>query len=223
MQSREAFKQLLLKINKNDTNSDIDISKGEFVLLYNVEKDRWLREKIDKDESSIDIQDLQELQVKHKPLDKVKNEVEYSIFDLPENYFDYVSSYSYANRGDCESAILRHFPIKPKNENMLLENANSEPSLEYEETIVDLSENKLFVYRDDFDINKVILNYYKKVGAIDIAGYRKLDGSLSTDIDPDISDRLVDQILNRCAKEIIRRYENPDGFQLAQERLITEE
>jgi hypothetical protein len=44
MTSVEAFKRFQLKINKNDTNTDVDINRGEFVLLYNEQKDVWLRE-----------------------------------------------------------------------------------------------------------------------------------------------------------------------------------
>lgn len=222
MQSIEAYKRLLLKVNKNDTNTDIDINKGEFVLLYNEQKDIWLKEKLDSKESTEAIQDLEQVQVKHKELIRVLDAEGYSAFALPANFFEYGSSYSYCSNGNCNGVIIRHFPFKPKNENMLLESTNTQPSLDYEETIVDLSEDQLFVYKKDFTVDKVFANYYREVGKIDIEGYRKLDGSNSTNIDPDLSDVYVDEILNRCAKEIIRRYENPDGFSLADERVKTE-
>jgi hypothetical protein len=222
MTSTEAYKRLLLKVNKKDTNSDIDISKGEFVLLYNEQKDRWLGEKILEKQNRDDIFDLEAMQVKYKMLDRVDNRDTYTTFELPDNYFAYISSYSECSSGECGGVIVRHYPFKPKNENTLLENANFEPSVEFEETIVDLSDNKLFVYRKDFTVDKTFLNYYREVGKIDIVGYRKLDGSMSTDVDPDILDVYVDEILNRCAIEIIRRYENPSGFPLAKDRIATE-
>jgi hypothetical protein len=218
----EAYKSLLLKVNKNDTNSDIDISRGEFVLLFNEQKDRWEKEKISAYQSNDGVEELEELQVKHKELIKAHDANDYSVFTLPDNFFSKLSSYSYCSDSDCRDVIVRHIPIKPKNENMLLENTNTQPSLDFEETVVDLSENKLFVYRKDFAVDKTFLNYYREVGKIDIAGYRKLDGTMSTDIHPDISDSLVEEILGRCAKEIIRRYESPNGFQLADERIRTE-
>ena len=223
MTSVEAYKRLLLKINKNDSNADIDISKGEFVLLYNEQKDRWLLEKISDKQSTDDIQDLERVQKKHFPLKLVKRTEQYDTFSLPQDYFSYISSYTIASDKNCSDIIIRNYPFKPKNENTLLENANAEPSLDFEETIVDLSESKLFVYKKDFDIEKVFLNYYREVGVIDIEGYIKLDGTSSTNINPDLHDVDVDEILNRCAKEIIRRYENPDGFQLADERIKSSE
>lgn len=223
MQAIEAYKRLLLKINKNDTNADIDISKGEFVLLYNEQKDRWLKEKISTSQSDDDIQNLEGVQVKHKELELFTTENSYTVFKMPDNYFSYISSYSYCSDATCSGVIVRHFSFKPRNENMLLENANTQPSLDFEETVVDLSDNKLFVYTQDFSVDKTFLNYYRPVGKIDIEGYRHLDGTTSTNIDPDIDDVYVDEILNRCAIEIIRRYENPEGFQLAKDRTQNED
>jgi hypothetical protein len=222
MTSAEAFKRFQLKINKNDTNTDVDINRGEFVLLYNEQKDIWLREKVHTYQSSDAVHDLQEIQVKYKELELLYREKDYDVFNLPDNFSDYISSYSLCTDGTCPDIIIRHLPFKPKNENMLLESSNYEPSLEFEETVVDLSNNQLFVYKKDFSVTKTLLNYYRNVGAIDIEGYIKLDGSLSTNIDPDLTDLYVDEILNRCAKEVIRRYENPEGFQLAQDRLNSE-
>src|ERR1700749_1161206 len=147
MTSVEAFKRFQLKINKNDTNTDVDINRGEFVLLYNEQKDVWLREKVEAYQSSDDVQDLQEVQVKYKPLELSYNEKTYDVFKLPEDFFNYITSYSSCSDGTCSEVIVRHLPFKPKNENMLLESSNYEPSLEFEETIVDLSNNQLFVYK----------------------------------------------------------------------------
>jgi hypothetical protein len=222
MTSIEAYKRFQLKINKNDTNTNVDINRGEFVLLYNEQKDVWLKEKVAKFQSSIDVQEIQEILVKYKELESLYKETTYDVYQLPANFSDYASSYSFCSDGTCPDVIVRHLPFKPRNENMLLESSNYEPSLEFEETIVDLSENKLFVYKKGFDIVKTFLSYYRYVGTIDIEGYIKLDGTPSTNIDPDLADTYVDEILNRCAKEVIRRYENPEGFQLAQDRLTVE-
>jgi len=85
-----------------------------------------------------------------------------------------------------------------------------------------LSEGKIFVFKNDFVVDDCYLNYYRSVREIDIEGYIRLDGKPSTNIDPDIQDQYVDEVIDRCALEIIRRYENPDGFQYAKERISTE-
>lgn len=222
MTSRETFKRLLLKVNKNDTNADIDISKGEFVLLFNEQAKRWLKTKLNEKENVIDVQDLAEIQVKFAPLTKLDENNEYAIFQLPSNFFNYASSYSVCSDTNCSGVRVFNIPYKPLNENMLLEDWNSQPSLDFEETLVDLSEGKLFVFKSNFTVDQCLLNYYRSVIDIDIEGYIHIDGTPSTNIDPDVQDQYVDEIVDRCALEIIRRYENPDGFQMAKERIITE-
>jgi len=222
MTSFETYKRLLLKVNKNDTNADIDISKGEFVFLFNEQAKRWLKTKLNEKESVIDVQDLAEIQVKFKKLQKLDENDSYAIFKLPTNFFNYASSYSVCSSGNCKGVRIFNFPYKPLNENMLLEDANNQPSFDFEETIVDLSEGNLFVFKKDFAVDECYLNYYRSVINIDIEGYIRLDGTQSTNIDPDIQDQYVDEVIDRCALEVIRRYENPDGFQLAKERIVTE-
>lgn len=222
MTSTEAYKKLLLKINKNDTNADIDISKGEFVLLFNEQSIKWLSQKISGKESTKNAQDLQELYIKSKSLQRAMSYKAYEVFLLPKDFFSYIASYSLAGDTGCSSIRLSNYPFKPANENMLLEDANSIPSLEYEETIVDLSEGCLYVYKDKFFVEEQFLSYYKEPLKIDLPGYIRIDGSQSINTDPDLVDINVDEVLDRCALEIIRRYENPDGFQLAQERLQQE-
>ena len=53
MTSLEAYKHFLLLINKNDSNTNVNISKGEFVLLFNSQKRVWLNEKLSEKRISI--------------------------------------------------------------------------------------------------------------------------------------------------------------------------
>jgi hypothetical protein len=51
-------------------------------LLFNEQKDRWLKEQIEKKSGDIDIQDLADVQVKYAPLTKTKDADRYSVFTL---------------------------------------------------------------------------------------------------------------------------------------------
>lgn len=218
----ELYKSFLLKINKNDTNSNINISKGEFVILYNEQKKIWLEEKLKSKSNDIDIHDLERLYIKDKEIFKSKSDTNSSHFELPTDYYKYDSSFSLAKKGKCLRE-LSNWLVKPKNVNTLLNDTNNSPSFEYEETLCIISQNHIVVYKDDFDIEKVYISYYKVPMDIDIEGYIKFDGTLSTNIDPiDLNHKSISEIINRCAIETIRIYENPEGFQLAQHRIQTE-
>lgn len=222
MTSLQAYKQFLLKLNKNDSNTNINVSKGEFVLRYNEIQHFWLNEKLKLKESLDEIHELEELLVTDEELQFDSAKPRYYSFKMPSVYCHYDSSYTLAEKGNCGERILHNWFIKPKNLNVLLRDENNNPSFEYEETLVILSNKLLNVYYTDFKPKKVFLTYYREPGKIDIEGYNKLDGTQSTNIDPTVNDDIVHEILNRVVLEVIRSYENPEGYVLAADRLKQE-
>lgn len=221
MTSREAYNRFLLKINKVDTNTEIAILILLFVLLYNSESLKWLSEKITKKESTDDINDINELLVNDYSISVSDIHETHDDFNLPDDFFYYVNSYSKATNGNCNKNLL-HYMIKPKNRNVYYEDESSKLSLEWEETFVELSNNKILVFKDNFSVIELLLDYYKKPLKIDISGYYDSDNNLSKDINLDINDMSVNEIIDRCAVEIIRQYENLEGFELSTDRLNRE-
>lgn len=222
MKAIEAYQKLLLKINKNDTNSSINISKAEFVLIFNEQKRRWLTEKVKTDQPTIKIADLGNLLVINKPLNKIKDDANSVYFEIPLNFHTFDSSYSLASKGKCKDRPLTNWLVKSRNIPVLLQDTNNSPSFEYEETICIISEGSLVIYTDDFKITNCYLTYYKEPLDIDLAGSITSTG-MTSDIDPtELNNEQIEEILNRCALEIVRNYENTEGFQLAQQRINTE-
>lgn len=231
MQSIEAYKKFLLKFNKNDTNSNVNISKGEFVLIFNEQARKWLRDKIEQKQSSDKILDISELLVLDTPLVLLNSTDTSTDFTLPVDYFDYVSSKSIAKKviqyvasdgtpqkQTC-SRLLYNWNIKPKNVNTFLEDENNRPSFEFEETIITTyGGTAIKVYKRDFDISKIKLDYYKNPPQIDLAGYIKIDGSQSTNIDPIFTDVNTEQIINRCVEEATGNYQDGDGLTFAKQK-----
>lgn len=223
MTSLEAYKYFLLKLNRNDSNVNISVSKAEFVLLYNEQRYIWLESKLKLKNPDIDIQDLGPLLVKDSKLQKSKDDDNSSIFKLPQDFMKFDSSYSIASKNKCKGRVLTNWPVKPRNISVLLLDSNMEPSFEYEETLCIVSSEGLVVYRKDFNIDEVYLSYYKLPKEIDIEGYIKLDGSSSSTINPDdLPNDLITQIVNHCVMEVSRNYENQLGAQFAKDRIINE-
>jgi hypothetical protein len=222
MTSLEVYRYYLDLVNKNSTHADIKIPEGKFVSLYNRESKKWLGEKLKDLLSTDDKNYLQNLLVVDEEAIKIKDNIRFSEFALPDDLFKYESSYSIASREGSAERILHNWDFKSKNIEVLLSDENYNPSFDYEETLIQLSGKKLLIYKSDFDLNKAFLTYYKAPIEIDIQGYIKIDGTTSKNVDPDLDDYLVDQILSRCALETIRRYENPDGAQLAVDRINRE-
>lgn len=57
------------------------------------------------------------------------------------------------------------------------------------------------MYKSGFEVDTVYLTYYRYPKEVDIEGYVKSDGSNSTDIDPELDDKLIGIILNMIEKQ----------------------
>lgn len=214
MTAIEAYKRFLIKLNKNDTNSNIAVNKGQFVLIFNEQADIWLDRKIDEDLRNSEKNELETLLIHEAPLTKVRDTITYSEFELPDDYFDYENSYSIATRGDCTNRKLLNWDFKARNKSTIDQDENHNPSFDFEETIVNVSQNSLLVFKTDFEINQQFLTYYRQPKHIDLAGYKKFDGTDSTNIDPELLDIYVSEILNMCVIEVDTNYGNTEQFQI---------
>lgn len=220
--SLQAYNSFLIKSNREDTNSNIHVSKGKFVVIYNEQAIRWMKEKFKRKLSSSELDELSDLLVDNFEVIKVGKHQGHIDFKLPDDYFSLASSFSQAVRGNCKR-VLTNWKAKPHDIPVLLKDENNNPSFDFEETLLSIAGKKIKVYFDDFKVDKVYINYYRFPKNIDIEGYINIDGSASTTINPELSDLAVNEIINRCAKEVMRTSEKQEGFLLAKERVETEE
>lgn len=221
MTSLELYNNYLIKVNKNDTNRNIKIPKGQFVLLYNQQSKIWLSNKIEDNLKTDSIDDIGELLELDISFEKIVEDEKSADFKKPDNYFEYSNSYSIATTTDCGETVLYNWNTKNKNKNNLFINENQKPSFDYQETFITQFLNSIKVYKEGFELKALYVDYYRIPKEIDIEGYINVDGTQSKTINPDISDYLTNQILNYCVLETTRIFENPD-FQLANNRVDKE-
>lgn len=215
MTSLELYDEVLLEVN--DLSSDLFLSKGNFITLYNKEAQRWLAENIavgKKDHRNYKVQQwlVNDFVVKEKT--KSKNSV---IYELPDNFYDYVTCKSHAKKGNCSGIIINE-TIKPSVKEIYLNDEMKKPSFEWEEGIAMVSENTLIVYTTDFSIINTNLTYYKNIDPIDLEGTYKASGNYSKNIDPNYDDVYAREIASRVVKEVYRMYKNQLAFTLANEK-----
>lgn len=223
MTIQEAYIKFLNKINKDNTSDNIHVDKGRFVLIFNEEQNRWSTERYNRKDrdSLLDIQIL--LVDNQEIINGNPNPKGYTTFPLPADYASYVVSYSIASKGNCTGKVVRNWITNHFDLNDKLRDANTRPSFEYEETLVTVGGEELQVYTDNFTVDKLVFTYYRHPKQVDIAGYIKVDGTSSTNIDPELADEYVDQIISRCAKEVMRVFENQEGLVNSNDRIKTEE
>lgn len=216
MTSVEAFKKFQVELNKVDTEDNIDISPGEFVLIYNKWQNKWF-EKQYRNKSTRYVDDVQQLINTDKILEKSSTNEDFSEFKLPSDYFDYIRSNSIGSTDSCKRNLY-NIEVKIINLDLYLNDEYHSPSFEYKQTIVFIASDKIRAYKKGFEIDNLLLTYYRYPKQIDIEGYIRIDQTESTNIDPELSDNYVDEIIDMCVTDVQRIYENGDGFNLSQNR-----
>lgn len=214
MKPVEIYKQFLLQVNKNDTNTNTNYPKGIFILLFNEQKRQWLDDKVKNKEDSDYIEDLQILLETNTFLIKDSEYSNRVDFKLPNNFFRRATSYSIASKNNCKNITIINWFFKPKNKNVLLQNDDYNPSFEYQETLAELNNNKLSVYKSDFNIDSAYLDYYREPLDLDIEGYIHIDGTKSKDIEIDLDKKNIEEIITRTALYAVRNAESVEQMQI---------
>lgn len=214
------YVKLLLKVNKGNSFGNIAIDKARFVLLFNECKNRWVENHL-KEKDSILIDSLWET-LKTVELTQGVDKSTYTEFQIPDDFYEVVNATCVAERKPCKRDIFLR-EIKNQDKSILRFDYNLRPDFDWEWSFFTIQSGSINVYKTDFDVNKVALEYYKVIPDIDIEGYIRLDGAASTNIGIDISEQYVDQIINLAAEEFMRDFQDPQGLQIAKDRTNSEE
>lgn len=82
-------------------------------------------------------------------------------------------------------------------------------------------ESSIFIYTDNFQIEGIYPEYYKKPSIISIGGYKDINGNLKQKVECDLPESFHTQIIDIAVQEISRILEDVNRFQLfSQKQLI---
>lgn len=219
MTSTEAYKRFQLKLNSLANQDNQDISEGEFVLIYNEQQPKWYESKFKGRSNATVIDDVQFLIQRDSGLVIASTHEDYNEYTLPNNYFDYISTYCKCSKGLCTNRRVRTHKVMSPNKELVFRDDFNKPSFECSETFTTLSTDKLQVYKTDFSIDSVFLTYYRYPTDIDILGYTHIDQTVSTNIDPELIDEYVNEIIDWCVADTDRSFKDPNAYQLSIDRL----
>lgn len=131
-----------------------------------------------------------------------------------------IDSYVLATKGVCKEHVLdviqvvRHGDLQVK-----LKSPHSTPKFNYQETIATISGNNFYTYSDkenSFTIENLYISYLRYPKEMDIAGYTKLDGTLSTTVDCEFESYLENELLDIAVEELAM---NTGNMELVQNTL----
>jgi hypothetical protein len=139
---------------------------------------------------------------------------------LPLDYLHYINSFTEASTATCKSKKLRNDQVEESNIHTLLRNETTKPSFLWGETLITLVNDKIKIYTgDEFKVNSLSLTYLKKPRNIDLEGYIKMDGALSTNIDPVLPEDVLEICVDEAVRIIQGDIQNQIGNQIAQQNL----
>jgi len=218
MTVEEAYIKFVIKLNKNLNSNNITADPSRFVITFNENLSRRVIDVIG-DGNDEDIRSIQEFLVSGELTDSETKEDRF-LFKLPKDYLDFSSGYAKASLGKCKDKQLDIWEIKDKNYTDKLSDEFSKPSFSYREAPFIVANSKIQIFKSDFTISKVVLNYYKYPTYIDIEGYTTIAGDPSTSINPEGSDRFLNKVISMTVEDFQRNYSDTAGVQFSKDRII---
>lgn len=168
-------------------------------------------------------EDLENLITQHSPqpltLDKVGKLNKYllNLRALKPKYMFYVDVYFLCDKGNCKNRVVAVSRVKHADIHRMLNNTNTSPSFEYQESIITTTDSFIEFYTDgSFIPTKGYISYLKYPQVIDAEGYIHEDGTPSINTDCELKDYLADELLNYAIIELGIATGNQNAVQGAQ-------
>ena len=197
MRIEDCYLKSLQKAEENATNGGIKMDRARFIQMFNSEQIRLVRSFLDLRNDNR-IKHIQRLMVYSRELERKSSfdKPKSVSFSFPDDYLEFVNVDGIFTKGECEVTDFAMWETKNEDIQELIADEFNKPNFEYRETFYTIGEDSVRVYVSDFDVKSLNMTYYRYPKNVDIEGYIKYDGTQSTSIDPELDDRLVEQILN---------------------------
>ena len=202
MRIEGCYLKSLQKAEENATNGGIKMDRARFIQMFNSEQIRLVRSFLDLRNDNR-IKHIQRLMVYSRELERKSSfdKPKSVSFSFPDDYLEFVNVDGIFTKGECEVTDFAMWETKNEDIQELIADEFNKPNFEYRETFYTIGEDSVRVYVSDFDVKSLNMTYYRYPKNVDIEGYIKYDGTQSTSIDPELDDRLVEQILNMVEKQ----------------------
>ncbi len=230
------------KLNKLSSNEHQQISLEDKILALNEAQIKLIKQKLDGSNTVSGLgfdafkkryEDLERLvesyedhKLSLKETNKELNKWTASLSGISPGYMFYVDSYILADKGKCKNRririnqdLARHGDIQ-----VLLANDHTKPSFEYQETFNIIASDEISIFTDGtFSPSDLYLSYVSYPDYIDKAGYIKLDGTSSTDVNCELKNYLEDELVDLTVQNLAMYTENTAAAQNAEFRIKTDE
>lgn len=227
-----------LKLNKVATGKHQEIPLEDKIIALNDAQIQLIKQKIDTnnifrlglDAFKKRYDDLENLVVPHVALSVTKdttsklNKYNTPLESLVPAYMFYIDSYFLCDKGPCKDHVVTTNRIKHADIHVVLANANTNPSFEYQEAPVTVSDHILEFYTDNtFTPTEAYVSYLRYPTMVDFTGYIHFDGTPSTTVNSEMNFYLKDEIVDLAVQELALITENQGAIAASQTRIQNNE
>lgn len=199
MTASEAYDKYIIKVEKNSTNDNISTDRQRFAEIYNEFQIRFV-EYIYDSKNEDDFRYIESLLVLNKKLTEYSKHKDFNSFKLPKDYFDYSSAYALGSKGNCKNKKIElPIEINDINRTHYLTDENTKPSFEYRESLYMIGSNSINVFFSDFDINSVMLSYYRYPRQILLENPNNPESNFDDTYTLDFDDKAINRIISAAA------------------------
>ena len=206
----EAKERYRIKAEKNGTNDNITTDNYRFCLNFNESQNKFLTLHL-QNRGIDDVRYIQKFLILDKnitPTNTSENKVN---FKLPENYFDLSSARARAQSNKCQD-IIELVEIQTENLNEIMFNEFLKPSFDWREAPYTINSDSLSVYKDNFTIDSLLLNYYRYPNQIKLQDVNNPESDFAN-IEIEWDDKSLDDIISIMVANLDINENNP-RFQL---------
>lgn len=155
----EVQERYRIKAEKNGTNDNIATDNYRFCLNFNESQNKFLTLQL-QNRGIDDIRYIQRFLVLDKKIIPTNISINKVNFTLPEDYFDLSSARANAQLESCQD-IIELIEIQTENLNEIMFNEFLKPSFNWREAPYTINSDQLSIYKDNFTIDSLLLNYYR--------------------------------------------------------------
>ena len=195
-----AYDKFQIKANSNSETGKIAIDRGRFVIIYNEAQNKLIEYILDK-KNEDDIRYIQKILVSDHVIKKSFSNLNYQEYELPKDYFDFSSAYAEASTNKCKGKIISLFEIKDDDKTLIIDDENNKPSFIARESFMHIAADKLKVYKEGFNLDKVFISYYRYPVQIALSNPDNPESDFDTRFNPEFDDKFVDRIISSATGE----------------------
>tara|TARA_R100000656_G_scaffold124883_1_gene104195 strand:- start:827 stop:1492 length:666 start_codon:yes stop_codon:yes gene_type:complete len=215
----EIYDSFIIKANENGQTDNIAVEKAKFAILYNeasVKFVEWVLDKRNED----DIRYLAPISVPDK-ITEISGTTKHQLAPLPSDYLGFGNINAKATSECCVSVDMELYEIKVENENTILNDQHSKPSIEYREAPFYIKQGEIKILVDNFKIDEVDLMYYKYPKQIELNDPEDPEsGFKDADEDMDFDKKAIDRIISIAVSDYNLNTNNPK-FQADKSRVVS--